>query len=749
MSTTKSVGSDEASATFSAFIRRIATSVFPSLAVGHEDCLTDASSFEEDEDLQFSHMVFGPVEFHQNSNHQRPHNHGSNYHSNKNHRHFSRTSHQTVLTERDSAWFYTGHEGAAMDDFTDEGSTPSLRNKENGNSTEFLHFPVSFPNVEPGNTPRGTTSSSSRKHKRYNRHSDHRRKKQHQLCDTTTIALLVLCIVLTMILGTLIFVLDPTRKTNTATNNNGANISKGVASNATASQPPFFPDFPIPTITPAVVTKPIHAPTVSPIIANPTTVVATTRSPIRNPTSTPTRRPTVFVPRAPPTEKEEVAKPTGAAATTPSNDKNDEPQVPPLSMGPMVGHTTHDSVTLWAYHEFAANNNNEKMEILIYDYGTDALLQKVSFVPPNQDKNNAFVETIQGLKPSTSYKYGMHIRGERVGKGSFTTAPPPLWNNSTYTGTRFDYVLASCMNYRQYKNQIVWDVIAEKLGGRYPDFSILAGDTVYLQEGVDITPQEGVKLDRVWFRNQEQRSEKHFSKFLQHVPTYATWNDHEYGSNNGDKNQAGKFNSLKAWESLWANPGYGDTNTDDGVYYSYYWGDVHYIVTDDHWYRDPSQDNRLGTKQTDWIREELVNSKGTFKVIVIGSDIMEREWTSDLNNIGDIVRENSIDGVVFHAGDIHRNEYKEMVTGGFPYPVKQITSSGIAKVWRRPFVHIQVDTILEDPTMTAFFYGASSTAEITTWSNDPSLVCSSIEGIDRTKEHSCTETIRLSDLTVS
>ena len=48
--------------------------------------------------------------------------------------------------------------------------------------------------------------------------------------------------------------------------------------------------------------------------------------------------------------------------------------------------------------------------------------------------------------------------------------------------------------------------------------------------------------------------------------------------------------------------------------------------------------------------------------------------------------------------------------------------------------------------MTAHFYGAASTADITTWSNDPNLKCSDIIGVDRDKEHTCTETIRLSDL---
>jgi len=422
--------------------------------------------------------------------------------------------------------------------------------------------------------------------------------------------------------------------------------------------------------------------------------------------------------------------------------------VPPLEMGPMVGATTYNSVTLWAYHGLLQDYT---MEILLYDSDdTVGLIRKIDMVSPIKERNNAIIAVLEDLLPSTEYKYGMHINGERVGKGSFKTSPLPASNTvqgGSGGGSTFDYVLTSCMNYRAFKNQIVWEEIPKLLGGRYPDFTMLAGDTVYLQEGVDVTNEDGVIYDRVWFRNQEQRNEPHFANYISNTPIYSTWNDHEYGSNNANYDQKGKDNSIRAFEDLWANPGYGDVNTNDGVYYSYYWGDVHYIVTDDHWYRNPAANNRLGTKQTEWLRQELINSRSsTFKVIVIGSDIMQRDWDSDLTNIGNIVATNKISGVIFHAGDIHRNEYRRVETGGFPYPVTQITSSGIAKVWRRPFVHIRVNTTDPDPSMTAHFYGAASTSDITSWYNDPNLKCSDIIGEDRDKEHTCTETIRLSDL---
>ena len=617
--------------------------------------------------------------------------------------------------------------------------------------------------------------------------------------DKSTFWLFTLCIVLITILVGMLGTMHPIRNKSGSNNNNNNNSTNNninatvtTASSSrneddTPTETPVVADIAVnanvPTITSYTTLRPKPLPTIANTVESPTTTVEN----IVAPTTLPQEEAVTFVDDSPvvttvapesypittttttikitttsnPTSARPTLSPTTAAivvavneeekeqqqqvkpvvvvidSLAPDSTNNDGAVVPPLAMGPMVGHTTYNSVTLWAYHEW----EDYTMEILLYDSDdTVGLIRKIDMVSPTKERNNAIIAVVEDLQANTEYKYGMHINGERVGKGSFRTAPLPFGSST------FDYVLTSCMNHRAFKNQIVWEEISKVLGGRYPDFTMLAGDTVYLQEGVDVTDEDGVIYDRVWFRNQEQRNEPHFANFISNTPIYSTWNDHEYGSNNANYDQKGKENSIRAWEDLWPNPGFGDDNTDDGVYYSYYWGDVHYIVTDDHWYRNPVTNNRLGTKQTEWIRQELINSRGIFKVIVIGSDIMQRGWDSDLTNIGDIVRENSVNGVIFHAGDIHRNEYRRVETGGFPYPVTQITSSGIAKVWRRPFVHIKVDTEDTDPSMTAHFYGAASTADITTWSNDPNLKCSDIIGVDRDKEHTCTETIRLSDL---
>lgn len=357
---------------------------------------------------------------------------------------------------------------------------------------------------------------------------------------------------------------------------------------------------------------------------------------------------------------------------------------------------------------------------------------------PNADQGASILQ-VSNLQADTQYEYEVRIQGERVGGGVWKTASPQM------EATTFKFLLASCMDFKRdaYKQQPVWDVVMERGA---PDFAMLNGDTVYLNEDDwDATTKE-IILERVWHRNIDQRGESHFKNFIANLPTYSVWDDHEYGGGNSGMNQPGKYNSLRAFRNLWANPSAG-TPSLEGVFYSFYRGNVHFIVCDNRWYRSQSTGRQWGIEQLEWISDELKGSQGVFKIIVSGTDVMEQGMAQDTYDLGRVIKQYGISGVLFCAGDIHRNEFKAMENDNWPYKINQISSSAIAREWRRPWAMVHVDTTISDPTVTAYFYGAESTSQTTTWTNDPTLRCSSIQGKDRSAEAVCTETIRLSDLT--
>lgn len=481
---------------------------------------------------------------------------------------------------------------------------------------------------------------------------------------------------------------------------------------------------------PAPSTMPIPNQPAAPIPAPPTgTIPASPSGPVPTPPTVP------MVPSPTATIVDPPPMPTGPVEEEPGTTPKpwfSAPWSTTFSMrsGPMVGHVTDTTARLWALQ-----GQGQVMELAYRVAG--ASMGYSMRMRPNADQG-ASILMVDNLRPDTEYEYEVRIQGEGIGNGVWKTASRQM------QPTQFKFLLASCMDIKRnrFSRQPVWN---EVLSQGEPDFAILNGDTVYLNGG-DWTAEEEIILERVWYRNLAQRDETYFRNFISKVPIYSTWDDHEYGTNNSDKNQRGKYNSLRAFRNLWANPAAG-TDSLEGVFYSFYRGNVHFIVCDNRWYRDRSTGTQWGAAQIDWVADQLKESEGVFKIIVSGGDVMERGMSQDMDVLGRVITEFGISGVLFCAGDIHRNEFKALDNQYWPYKVTQITSSAIAREWRRPWAIVHVDTSSSIPSVRAHFYGAESESESTTWSNDPNSPCSSIQGVDRNAEHRCTEIISLSDLT--
>jgi len=412
----------------------------------------------------------------------------------------------------------------------------------------------------------------------------------------------------------------------------------------------------------------------------------------------------------------------------------------------MVGHTTHNSTKIW----YLAANKSSAVEVVYKQQvaasredgtsaGTTRNSGKTVAMPPRKEHNGSSLGKIGGLKASTTYSYQVLVDGTPVAKGEFTTAPSPR------QPVKFSYLLTSCMNVRKqagYPEQYVWDVILEK----QPAFAMMNGDTVYLDP--NDWDSSGVIYSRAWQRNLEQREEVYYSRFLSNIPSYMTWDDHDFGADNSYGDQRGKENSLAVVKAMWANPSYG-TPSVDGVFYSYYWGDVQFFVMDDRWYRKKGW-SQFGEQQLQWLYGQLLESRAVFKIIVSGGTITTY---NDLKWIGQFVSKHKIHGVLFNSGDTHKNEFMSLDHAQWPYPVNQFTSSGIAREnWLRPWAMMNVDTEALDPTVVVSFYAAVNEYTFSTWTHDPTMTCTDTELVQDNvrgwyNKSRCTQTVRLSDLT--
>jgi alkaline phosphatase D len=212
------------------------------------------------------------------------------------------------------------------------------------------------------------------------------------------------------------------------------------------------------------------------------------------------------------------------------------------------------------------------------------------------------------------------------------------------------------------------------------------GDNWYTRE-VDYFSEWGL-----WYRAHRDRRMPVLQNFLKAMPHLAVWDDHDYGPNDVGKNYILKETSREVFKNYWLNKSYGMNG--EGIYTMYSHGDVDIFLLDDRWWRSddrmrdsvngqPNPDKRMyGEQQLTWLRNSLLYSTATFKIIVTGSQALNPasaydKWSrfpAEYNEFMSFIRENRINGVLFLSGDRHHSEVIKVNRPG-TYSLYDITSS--------------------------------------------------------------------------
>jgi len=383
--------------------------------------------------------------------------------------------------------------------------------------------------------------------------------------------------------------------------------------------------------------------------------------------------------------------------------------VPEGIAGPLVGAIEPDRVTLWMFAPAEAQCK--------YTYHSDSSdshksgqgqMSAVSN-PAGEGPGLPFKSVVQGLSPDTLYHFEITVGGKSdpAWSGSFKTAP------AVGKPAAFRLALTSCMKIGQ--PQASWYLLL----AQQPDIHLTVGDTHYA-DTTDPTVQ--------WKHHVAYRRQKEFATVLRNVPTYAIWDDHDYGPNNSDGTAKGKERSLAGWKQVWANPTLGTPDI-PGAFFKFSHGDVDFFMVDSRYHRSPDKapdDDRkrmLGDAQFSWLLEGLRNSKARFKVIVSGSTLNHskadgwRIYTFSRHRLFDALKKHAISGVMYMSGDIHSSlvwEHHESDRIG--YPLVEVISSGVAYSRTLSFATVDFDTTREDPiARVRIVYGDGTIRADKTW----------------------------------
>ena len=219
------------------------------------------------------------------------------------------------------------------------------------------------------------------------------------------------------------------------------------------------------------------------------------------------------------------------------------------------------------------------------------------------------------------------------------------------------------------------------------DMWIWLGDSVYADT-------EDIGKMRALYEAQAQKPT--YAKLAQKARIVGTWDDHDYGVNDGGHEYPKRAESQQAFLDFVGEPKDSPRRRQEGLYTSYMLGSgsesVKVILLDLRYHRDEpgSESDMLGPAQWRWLDEQL--RAGAAAVHVIGSStqvIPEQhrfeKWTNfpkSRQRLFELLAASRAPGVIILSGDRHMAEISRIETKPLHYPLWEITSSGLTHSWK-------------------------------------------------------------------
>ena len=386
-----------------------------------------------------------------------------------------------------------------------------------------------------------------------------------------------------------------------------------------------------------------------------------------------------------------------------------------LLHGPMLGSVTHNSARFWV-----RTLSEVKYKVKVYSAESAVVIESNTVQTMKENDFTAIVE-VGGLKLDTQYGYEVILDDKPI-----NIVPQPTFK--TYpqgkAKKKFQIVFGGGSNFNP-KYEHIWDTIQSYK----PLVFLWLGDNTYYN--IADVPEH----QRYCFYRRYARPE--FRRMTATIPTYAIWDDHDFGGNDCvggpqiDKPAWKKDVVLKIFKENYNNPYYGGGETAPGCWHDFSIGDVDFFMLDGRYYRtDPRSKeplytdstaeypSMLGPVQKQWLFNKLKNSKATFKIIAspvpwAASAKKSTQWSANLGKmfgaldtwqgfpdereeIFSFIEKNKIEGVFLISADRHRSDaWKIERENGYDF--YEAMSSHLTKDSSHPFQDKAIFSILGKP----------------------------------------------------
>jgi len=360
-----------------------------------------------------------------------------------------------------------------------------------------------------------------------------------------------------------------------------------------------------------------------------------------------------------------------------------------LRAGPMLGYIEMQEANIWLQTTGPA-----AVEIKYWKKGSPG---KAKWVKVGQTGNEqSFTKKIKlvDLDYGTEYRYEIYLDGEKVNVSyplEFKTQQLWQWRTDP---PDFSFAFGSCL----YINDPPYDRPGDPYGTepdillsiskKDPDLMIWTGDNVYYRE------PDFYSVPRMDYRYADARDTPQMQQLLAGSVNLAVWDDHDYGPNNSGRSYRMRNESLAIFKRYWVNPGYGIQGV-DGVFTRYLYNDVEFFLLDGRYYRAPvtlkdPDKHFFGREQLQWLKDALLSSNATFKIIVSGTQFTNpgganesyrhesfMRYKDEFNRLMYFLKEHKVEGVLFLSGDVHYSQLLKTERKD-AYPIYEFTSSPLS-----------------------------------------------------------------------
>lgn len=236
-------------------------------------------------------------------------------------------------------------------------------------------------------------------------------------------------------------------------------------------------------------------------------------------------------------------------------------------------------------------------------------------------------------------------------------------------------------------NQSLTNTLWKEIEKNNPDVWIWGGDIIYTDtEDMNYMQQNYLK----------QKSNVEYANFIKKIDVLATWDDHDYGVNDGGIEYPKKAEAQQLFLDFFDVEKNDKRRQQDGIYYSrdYLLNEysIKIIVLDTRYFRSaltPDSSSKknykpnkygegtiLGETQWEWLKNQFQNSTASFNVVVSSIQFLSFEhgyetWGNmphEVDKLENLIKSTKAKNVIILSGDRHLSEISKKNIAGLAYP---------------------------------------------------------------------------------